>query len=296
MGRRRYGPSLPAPIHWMAAKRIHELERYLDHRYGQFVPDDDAGREDLVILLNHVAKNRLDPRSKVLGTIRRWAPRMPETEAEALADKILKKPRKYKATTLGRLLRLTQEEQITLYIETIRPFDKTDADMEEDSKRRDREWQAANRAAKGSGRPRGRPKSKGVKPWETMGIAKSTYYRRKRKAEVGETQGETKNASTVLESYSYSDDAISVSPKSQPWIALGISRATYYRRKARETQQAADSHAPQARRREAPPPDDDVVDVVWSASLRAPPPIDHLARALARARYLRCLELGGTVQ
>ncbi|WP_154071133.1 hypothetical protein [Bradyrhizobium lablabi] len=155
----------------MAAKRINELERYLSHRYGHHLPDDDAGREDLVILANHVAQNRHDPRAKILGFIRRWAPWMVATEAEALADKVLKKPRRYRAKTLGGLLRLAEDERINLNIETIRPFGRTDADMVEDKKRKDRERKAAGRAANRSGRPRGRPKSEGgSKPWETSGM------------------------------------------------------------------------------------------------------------------------------
>jgi hypothetical protein len=223
MSRRRYG-SRPAStaIHWMAAKRINELERYLDHRYGHFVPDDDAGRGDLMILANHVGQNRRDPRAKILGCIRRWAPWMEATEAEALADKVLKKPRKYKAKTLGGLLRLTNEEQITLYIETIRPFDKTDADMEENKKRRDRDSKAANRAANRSGRPRGRPKSEGAKPWEPLGISKATYYRRQKVAKSG-TNGETKNASAVLEYPSYSADRFSVSRPQRVILSRGLS-------------------------------------------------------------------------
>jgi hypothetical protein len=203
MSRRRYGSwTTSSGIHWMAAKRINELERYLDHRYGHFVPDDDAGREDLVILANHVAQNRHDPRAKILGFIRRWAPWMVATEAKALANKVLEKPRKYKAETLGRLVRLTREEQITLYIETVRPFDKTDADMQEEAKRKDRERKRAERAAESSHRPRGRPKSEGAKPWEASGMSKSTYYRNKR---------ETENASVILEEDSYGSDGISVS-------------------------------------------------------------------------------------
>lgn len=103
--RRRTAPS----INRIAAKRIHDLERYLEHRYGCILPDDDAGREDLMILANHVAQNRHDPHRKTLGSIRLWAPWMAATEAEALTQTVLKVPRRYKATTLGGLLRLTRD-------------------------------------------------------------------------------------------------------------------------------------------------------------------------------------------
>jgi hypothetical protein len=91
-----------------------------------------------------------------------------------------------------------------------------------------------------------------------------------------------------------------VANRTKPWVALGISKATYYRRKAREAhgetspnaakigeillssdlshdveapseeQSARDSRAPQAPRRLAPA-DDDTIDVVVGVGL-APPP------------------------
>lgn len=198
----------PAPIHWMAAKRIRELERYLQHRYGIVVPDDDAGCEDLVILLNHVAQNRHDPRGWVLACIQRWAPWMESTKVADLADMILIRPRKYKATTLGRLLRLTQYEQTTLEIVTIRPFDVTDADLHAKAKQKDRERKRDKRATNSSGRRPGRPKSKDAKRWDVLGVSKASYYRHQKR----QGRRETKNPSEVLEETSNRSDAISVSP------------------------------------------------------------------------------------
>jgi hypothetical protein len=207
MSQRRHRFFPPSPlINWMAAKRIREIERYIDLRYGHFLPDDDAGREDLVILANHVGQNRHESCAKILGFIRRWAPWMAAAEAEALAEKVSKKPRKYTAKRLGILLRLTREERIICFIETIRPFDKTDEEIEEGRKRRDREAKKASRAANSSGRPRGRPKSAGLKTHEAAGKSKSTFYRHRRKAAMGGKNGGTKNASAVLESSSYSAD------------------------------------------------------------------------------------------
>ena len=103
---RRLGANPAAPgIHPLAVVRINELERYLKHRYGRFLPDDDAGVEDLVILLNHVAKNRHEPRARMFDTIRYFAPWMSEDRAIALVDLIIIRPRRYKAVTLGRLLK-----------------------------------------------------------------------------------------------------------------------------------------------------------------------------------------------
>jgi hypothetical protein len=209
--RRRYGSPSSSGIPRVVAIRIDDFERYFAHRYGHVVPCDDAGREDLVILANHIAQNRNNPAAKIVRAIRSWASWMPVSAAEAIADEVLKKPRWYKAVTLGALLRLTREEKISLSIRTIRPFDMSDAEVKEDRKRRDRESKAANRAANRSGRPRGRPKSEGAKVYELLGIPKATYYRRRKKAAMIGTNSETKNVSAILEDNSYTADTFSVS-------------------------------------------------------------------------------------
>ncbi len=216
----------------IAVLRISELERYLRLRYGTVLPDDHAGREDLVILLNHVAHNRTDRGSKMLGFVQRWAPWMPPNEFEALIAMILAKPRKYSPKRLGELLRLTEAERRQLCITTIRAFDATDESMAENAKRKDREDQKARRDEKRSGRPRGRPASttghrrKGavtraewlaanstsqVRPWIAMGIKRSWYYELKKRGQLDRT-GPAENASEALEAYSYAPDGISVSP------------------------------------------------------------------------------------
>jgi hypothetical protein len=262
MERRRYES---APIHWMAAKRIHELERYLEYRYGQVLPDDDAGREDLVILLNHVAQNRHDPRAKVLACILGWAPWMAPAEAEALADKIVAKPRKYKATTLGRLLRLTREEQVELDIETIRPFDKTDTEMEEERQRKDRGAKTAKRRSDGVV-PReeylAKSKTK-TEPWKPLNMSRSTYYR---KLKAGEIPSET-GVSGVLDTCSYSADTV-VSP--EPILVRPLSAERIKRDGAMHRLDVLEG---------------DIILPGGSAGA-APPPIDHIARALARAFVL----------
>jgi hypothetical protein len=125
--------------------RISELERYLRLRYGTVLPDDYAGREDLVILLNHVAHNRTDPRGKMLGYVRRWAPWSPADESESLLAMILAASRKYIPKRLGELLRLTEAERRQLCITTIRTFDAT-------NERKDREYKKVRRDEKRSGR------------------------------------------------------------------------------------------------------------------------------------------------
>jgi hypothetical protein len=177
---RRAGPPRMSRI---ARLRIPELERYLRYRYGRVVPDDDAGRADLMILANHIAQNPNDPYNKIHCAIRYWAaPWMSPDEVRAIADKVLAKPRRYRASTLGKLLRLTEEERTLLGITTIRAFTTTDAEVKEKelSRRRDaattkrrsegvvarEDWLAASLSR--------------TKPWEAEGISRSTWERRRK--------------------------------------------------------------------------------------------------------------------
>lgn len=201
--------------------RISELKRYLRLRYGDELPDDDAGRQDLVILLNHVAHNRTDPGGKMLGFGRRWAPSMAPNEAEALIAMILAKPRKYTPKRLGELLRLTEAERRQLCITTIRAFDATNQSMAEDAKRKDREYQKAKRDEKCSGRPRGRPKSEGVPAWVAAGASsRATFYRNLKAG-----NSETENESGASEQPSYAPDGIKVSPVQPPAVERGAPEA-----------------------------------------------------------------------
>ncbi len=210
---RRYNQKKPERtlrLNMVAVARVGAIERYLECRYGRQVPDDDAGREDLVILLNHIAQNPIDPQGKMRRSIHSWAPWMAPDERQELVERIAAKPRRYKAKTLGRLMRVTEEEHASWGLESIWAFTWTDADMRERDKRTRRERKRADRAAKSSGRPRGRPKSDAPNPWDGI-CSRATYFRRKAR----ETESETKNASPLLES-SYRGDGIKVSPESQP--------------------------------------------------------------------------------
>jgi hypothetical protein len=182
--------------------RISELERYLRLRYGTVLPDDDAGHDDLVILLNHVAHNRTDPRGKMLGYVLRWAPLMPSNESEALIDMILAAPRKYTPKRLGELLRLTEAERDQECITTIRAFDSTPESMAANAKRKDRERKVAARAENKSERPRGRPRLE-LSPEEMAVRIKAQNAERARRRRASR-----KNASEALEGLSNALDGI----------------------------------------------------------------------------------------
>jgi hypothetical protein len=208
----------------IACLRIPELERYLVHRYGPVLPDDDAGRDDLVILLNHVAMNSDDPGGRMLGCIGKFAPWMDAAERLAVTGMILKKPRRYKAATLGKLLRLTKEEREFLQITTIRAFDATDGDMLEDTKRKDRERKTVKRRSDGvvpRAKYEANSKSK-TEPWKALNMSRSTYYRKLAAGQISET-----GPSGPLEAPSYAPDTLVSRPVSRPIDLTGFDFATF---------------------------------------------------------------------
>lgn len=100
----------------MAYWRLPELERIFADRYCSTLPDDDAGRGDLVVAFNHIAYRNGDVIARMMAWARTWAPWLSEAEASRVAIGIAKHPIRYKADTLGRLLRLTREERKRLGI------------------------------------------------------------------------------------------------------------------------------------------------------------------------------------
>jgi hypothetical protein len=102
-------------------RRFGDLKRVLRHRYRYELSPDDAGREDLELLLDVVsfAPNARDRMKCVIET---WAPWMDTAESYELVENVLRKPeylRKLKAADLGARLNLTWKERETLAIRTI---------------------------------------------------------------------------------------------------------------------------------------------------------------------------------
>jgi hypothetical protein len=100
-------------------------------------------------------------------------------EVEAVIDRIAANPRKYSASTLGKLLRLTDAERTALSITTIRAFDVSWTEMVARRRERDRQYRAKRRLAERSSGPAPLNQSK---PWEAEGISRATWYRRQKAA------------------------------------------------------------------------------------------------------------------
>src|SRR5262249_36765413 len=98
--------------------RLGELKRVLLRRYGHELPDDDAGRADLELLLDVVSFAR-DARRRMKNIIETWAPWMDTAQSYELVENVLRKPvyeRKIKKDDLGAALNLTFLERQALSI------------------------------------------------------------------------------------------------------------------------------------------------------------------------------------
>jgi hypothetical protein len=155
------------PIEWL---RVGELERIFADRYGAHLPDDDAGRDDLWIALQHLALGA-DAVGRCQRFIKQWAPWMPEQEAEEKMTAAIDKPYRFRAETLGKRIHLTDAERWKNGIKTIRSIDQGETPRLRKT-RKQRERRADARAK----RP---PPLTASKPWEAEGICRRTWERRR---------------------------------------------------------------------------------------------------------------------
>lgn len=107
----------------MAALRVAELNREFTDRYGgEILPSDDAGSEDVAIMLHHLAR-RPDPARRMGEWLDRRAPWLVGGEREALVEHVLANPFRFKADTLAAKIGLTAERRALLRITTIGAID-----------------------------------------------------------------------------------------------------------------------------------------------------------------------------
>jgi hypothetical protein len=97
-----------APHRLVIVNRVRELRLFLSHRYGDTLPDDDAGRDDLELLLNYVAPGYGVP--AMIAEARAWAPWLSCKDARTLAKRIAGR-RKLKADTIARRIGCTYAER-----------------------------------------------------------------------------------------------------------------------------------------------------------------------------------------
>jgi hypothetical protein len=166
--RQQHGPKL-------SNFRKKELEMVFTQRYRSWqLPNDDAGRADLRIMLDHLALRGEDH-------ARRWAelkaPWMPEAELDDMVDDV-GEGKFWTPAALGKALNLTNAERMRLDIRTIRPVDRTKKQLEQDCRERHAKAEAARRAKAGA-KPQATSAER-MQPWKTAGISRAKWYRLKR--------------------------------------------------------------------------------------------------------------------
>lgn len=164
----------------LIALRMRDLASLYRSRWGITLPDDDAGRDDLKIALNHLAC-LAHPRGHIANWIEVWAPWLTAKEQAEIVPPILANPSRWKADALAWRLRLTKEERNMLGITTIGAVDENKAARTKRRRAADRQRKENARRAKGM-KPReqyeGQSLSK-AKPWVAEGISRAKWYRRR---------------------------------------------------------------------------------------------------------------------
>ena len=171
---------------WETVRRLRygDLLKLIRYRYGaNGVPDDDAGRPDLMELLYLASMAPAGAEKKVRNNIELYAPWMQTDEVEPLIQHLSLTPHYQKVRTaeeLGRLVHLTNAERERLKLWRIRPVDMTAEQLAQQANERERVRRAAQRRKKGVRTKEAylaelvdRPK-----PWETEGIAGGRWQRR----------------------------------------------------------------------------------------------------------------------
>jgi hypothetical protein len=166
-------------------QRIGALNRFYAFRYGgresYTFPNDDSGREDLEILLQHYALDNPLAMPRIIKMRAPWV-----QDASKLLAKVEAYPRKWKSETLGKLLRLTGAEWKLLRTRTIAPIDMTKDERRQDSQLRHRERMKVKRRQAGQ-KTRAEYLAGSLsqtKPWVADGISRRTWERRRAMTQV----------------------------------------------------------------------------------------------------------------
>jgi hypothetical protein len=169
----------------MAALRVADIARLFADRYGAGLPDDDAGRDDVRIMVHHLALMSGDQVKRITSWIASRAPWMAPDAAQHLIEQAIAKPLRWRADKLAVRLNLTAADRSRLGIKTIGACDLTKAEREAARKARKRQTERKGRRAKGV-KPRAEylaTSAERAKPWLAEGISRRTWYRRQRAAQ-----------------------------------------------------------------------------------------------------------------
>ena len=175
---------------WELVRRLRygAMLRLFRHRWGHSLPDDDAGRGDLWLLVTNVSLASADPEKKMHHVIEMWAPWMSAKERFAYVAHVWgldKHERTPTAEELGRCLGVTNAERNALRLWPFLPIDATAEELAEQAKLRDRERRARKRREKGVRTREVYLAEFKIKPrpWIAEGLSRAAYYRKLRQGD-----------------------------------------------------------------------------------------------------------------
>jgi hypothetical protein len=163
-------------------QRIGALNTLFAYRYGgtresYVFPDDDAGLEDLKILIHHYSWNNPLAIPRIIELRAPWA------DAQAIIDEVEAYPRKWRSATLGRLLNFTGKEWRRLRIRTIAPVDMSADERRYYSRLLSNGRRRIKRKRDGV-TPRAEYETTSLsrtKPWVAEGVSRRTWERRRKR-------------------------------------------------------------------------------------------------------------------
>jgi hypothetical protein len=188
-----------------------ELNRIFRDRYGPEFPDDDAGRDDIELLCKLHALHPTHGREKMKNAIEVWAPWMKKDEAELImSDCLVIDSRRIRPwpNELRDKIGLSTIDYERLKAWHVPPIDKTLEELAEYRKAK-RSTRAESTRRKAGAKPRSIYLSNSqsrLKPWESQGISRATWYRRR----------ETSPSPVLASQLSSDSQKDSHSPKSKP--------------------------------------------------------------------------------
>lgn len=159
----------------LAALRLKDLARLFRARYGVTLPDDDAGRDDMMVAVSHLA-SLAHPRQRIEKWLDLWAPWLSRAESTDIIAKAILEQQYWNADQLAWRLRLTDADRTALAITTIGAIDCSKRERTLRRKARQKARMAKFREERQQEQPSA---DKPPKPWVEQGISRATYYRNK---------------------------------------------------------------------------------------------------------------------
>jgi hypothetical protein len=173
--RKRSGPKRPL----IPNLRKRELERLFLDRCGKTLPDDDAGRDYLRLMADHLAQLG---EHYITSWARVWAPWATDDDLDTLIE-VVGPGKHWKANALAKELNLNDATRTRLKIRTIGAVDRSKAQRAKRCRKRKAAAEVARRAKVGAV-PHALSAAR-AKPWEALGISRRTYYRNRANGTVG---------------------------------------------------------------------------------------------------------------